>query len=206
MTTGYEMDEFERRYARGEGEVFFRDKVPTPSWLFAFLLLGLVGFAAMTFATLPWPMALGFTVFGLLFATLGNLMNSGFRLVVSEGGIDAYMGLRRQRIRFDEIASMEQATVSWADYPLGKNIRRNRHGKAYTPGLDAFDGVKVHLARTGKHVFVPTASPQRFMDAVGRAAAAARGGSASEAGVVLGLEDEVGEERAQVEQATQVKG
>ena len=202
--TDYEMDEFEKHYAKGEGEVFFRDKVPTPSWLFAFMLMGMVAFGIGVFSMFPWPMALAFTVFGLFFVTLGNLMNSGFRLVVSEGGIDAYMGLMRQRIRFDAIERMEQARVSWTDYPLGKNIRRNKHGKAYMPGLDAFDGVKVHLARTGKHVFLPTASPARFMDAVNRAAAAARGESAEGTeDVVLGLNEQVDEERVPSEQVVE---
>ena len=43
----YELDAFEKHYITGEGEVFFRDKMPLPSYLLPMLLLGSLSFCGL---------------------------------------------------------------------------------------------------------------------------------------------------------------
>jgi len=170
MTDVEPRDEFEREHARGEGHVFFRDKVPVPGW---FLPASLVGIAAMAvgLALSPLGPAVGVVAgIGLgAFALLANLGMLGLRIVVSEAGVDVFAGASRRRLPFAEIERVELGEFQFRKYPFGRGVvRRGLDGSsAYLSSWSVRKGVLVHLAG-GRSVLITSNDPQGLAEAIER--------------------------------------
>lgn len=153
------MDDFEQAHVKGEGSVLFRDKIPLPKYLLAlFLAAPLMMFATLFgsgFGLLP---ALGIALGMGAVATFANLALMGQRLIVSEGGIDVFIGMRKHHYDFNDIVSVEVDRFRLRDYPLGRGqVKHSLKGRAFVSRMKA-DGVKLML-RSGKHVFIESTDP-----------------------------------------------
>ena len=183
----YELDAFEKHYITGEGEVFFRDKMPLPSYLLPMLLLGSLSFCVAVLATLGPFMGAPFMLLAL-FGIVANLALVGYRLVVSDAGVEAYVGVRSKKIPFERIERMEIVEAGLSSYPLGRGfIRRGKGGIGYMPGLGPFRGVRIHMRGQRSHIFLASNQPERLVEAIQKGMARAQGGDVQE-GVVLGLD------------------
>lgn len=190
----YELDQFEKHYIKGEGEVLFRDKIGIPKYFLPMMLLGMLAFGAMIISMVGPLLGGLMALAGLLFVTLGNLMLSGYRLIVSDAGLQAFVGITSRKIPFDRIESMEIVEASLGTYPLGKNIvRRGKGGVGYMPGLGPFRGVRLHIKNQKSHVFFASTRPEELKRAIKTGMARAQGQREEAAGVVLDLDtgDEV---------------
>ncbi len=163
----YELDAFEKHYIKGQGEVLFRDKFSLPKYFLPFVLLGMLAFGGFVIKPFEWLVGGLLTLFGLLFVTLGNLAMSGYRLIVSDAGLQAYVGISSRTIPFDRIECMELAEASLATYPLGKNIvRRGAGGIGYIPGFGTHRGVRLHIKNQTTHIFVASTRPEELIAAL----------------------------------------
>jgi hypothetical protein len=165
------MDEFEAKYVKGEGRTYFRDKVPVPRW---FLPLSAAGALAMVIAygaaTSDWGLAAALGVGAGSFGFVANLALLGLRMVVSDGGVDVWVGARRHHVDVGEIDGTEVAEFRFRDYPVGRgHVRRGLGGKAFIGSLGmpgaADRGVRVRL-RNGSSVFLTTNRPEELRDAI----------------------------------------
>lgn len=172
----YTLDEFEKYYIKGTGEVFFRDKIGIPKYFWPMMLLGGIAFSAALIGFMG-PLQGGLLALGaFLFVTLGNLALSGYRLIVSEAGLEAYVGVMSRKISLEQIERMEIIEAGLSDYPLGKNIiRRGKGGVGYIPGLGPFRGVRIHFKNQASHYFFASNEPEQLVEALQKAMARATG-------------------------------
>ena len=188
----YELDKFEENFIKGEGEVFFRDKVPVPKMFLPMLLMGALSFFAATMFMLGPVKGAVIGALGALVAIFGNLALLGYRLIVSEAGVQAYVGVRSRTFRFDQIERMEVVEVGMLTYPLGRGIlRRGKGGIGYVPDMGTLRGVRVHLKNQKQHVFFASNRPEQLMQAIQEGMARARGEEVQQGegiDVVLGLD------------------
>ncbi|GAB5547854.1 MAG: hypothetical protein RLO52_20985 [Sandaracinaceae bacterium] len=162
------MDEFEEKVATGEGAILFRDKVPIPRFMLAlFLLAPLMIFGMLAFVASfpPTQAALIAFVMGAV-ALLGNLALMGLRVVVSDGGIDVHVGMRKFHYDFADITRVEAATYRVRDYPLGRgSVKTGMKGKAFVGALSVKDGVALTL-RSGRVALITSNDPEGLERAV----------------------------------------
>jgi hypothetical protein len=162
------MDDYERRYAAGEGRVYFRDKIPMPRWLLPLFVLAPVGIFGMLTAVASFPVltagaiALGMGAVGVI----GNVALMGLRIVVSDGGIDVHVGIRKHHISLSDVASTRVADYDVRDYPLGRgHLKWGSKGKAFVGGLTKLRGVEITL-KNGKTRLITTNDPSGLEQAV----------------------------------------
>ena len=114
------MDEYERAFMPGKGEVLYRDKVTIPRWAFALTgglltVMGAVGTGLLVGTASPLLAALplvGGVVASLLVSGILVVFASG-RIVVSSGELEFQIGPTGPRVPIDEIESVEIAP-SWS--------------------------------------------------------------------------------------------
>lgn len=163
-------DEFEQRYATGEGRVFFRDKVPIPSRFLWLIGGGTVAFAGAVLALFGPVMGAAIGIGVGAFGLLANLALMGLRVVVSDGGVDVFVGVMRRRIALADIERVELGKYEWSKYPLGRGVMKLAldGSRAYISDRSVSDGVILHLAG-GKTALITSHDPQGLAHAIARA-------------------------------------
>jgi len=164
------MDAFEARYAKGEGQVYFRDKIPVPPWFLGVSVVGAVAMAAVLGATgVGIPVAIGAGVGLGAVAFFGNLALMGLRVVVSDAGVDVFTGVRHHRFHTSIIEGVEPGEYRFRDFPLGKGLcKRGLDGsRAFVSPFGARRGAQLRL-KGGRRVLITTNDPQRLIASVER--------------------------------------
>lgn len=162
------MDEYERQHVQGEGAVSFRDKVPVPRWMLPmFVAAPLLIFCMLAFvASFPLTQAALIALAMGLFAFFGNLLLLGLRIVLSEGGLDIHVGVRRHHIDLADIVGARLAEYRLRDYPMGRgSVKWGPKGKAFIGSLGNRQGVELTM-KNGQHVFINTNDPTGLIDAL----------------------------------------
>lgn len=196
------MDEFEQKYAKGEGKVYFRDKIAIPRYLFPLMLLSLVSMgifmafgAKMPITTLiPILLVMGTFLIG------GNLALMGIRMVVSDAGVDVFVGAFRKHYPLEQIREVALSTYRIRDYPFGRGqTKHNLKGdRAYIGDLSTLEGVKITL-KSGRHVLVTSNHPLQMCQSI-KTAIESRHQGATSTDVVFDFGDDHHlEQNAQVE-------
>ena len=201
------MDDFEKKYAKGEGEVYFRDKIAIPRYMFPLMLLSLVSMGLfMAFgAKMPiTTMAPLLAVMGI-FLIGGNLAMMGIRMVVSDAGVDVFVGAFRKHYPLEQIREVALSSYRIRDYPLGRGqSKHNLKGdRAYIGDLGILEGVKITL-KSGRHVLITSNQPLQMCQSIKAAIEARHQGEASSDVIFdFGTEQHI-EQDAQVESRAEV--
>lgn len=186
------MDDFEKKYVKGEGDVYFRDKIAIPRYFLPLIVLSLVfmgifmAFVANMTVTMLIPI-LG--VMGIILIC-GNLALMGIRMMVSEVGVDVFVGVFRKRYPLEHIREVALSSYRIRDYPLGRGqTKRNLKGdRAYIGDLGTLEGVKLTL-RSGRHVLITSNHPLQMCQSI-KAAIEARHETQSARDVVFDFGEE----------------
>ncbi len=174
------MDSFERRYLRGKGKVYFRDKFAVPSHLLPVAVVGGVAMGTMGYAQLGLR-GIPFALLGGVLFVFGNLALSGMRVVVSDAGLEIFIGARRHHYPLREIAAIERGMFSLRRFPFGRgHVKWGPAGRAFLGSMRSIntEGVELTLRR-GARVLVSTNDVQGLIDALHEAGAGGKGASSA---------------------------
>jgi hypothetical protein len=175
------MDAFEAKYLSGTGEVFFRDKLRIPKWVFAMLpasMLAMVLFGWLAFPAGAMSTLLPLSLVGIPLIFLANLALMGIRMVVSEGGLDIAVGARTFNYPLDSITAVERSWYRFRDYPLGRGqVKWGPKGRAFVGGLlpTRQEGVVITTVG-GKRTLITSSDPAGLEAAIRAALDKAAGG------------------------------
>jgi hypothetical protein len=193
------VDEYEREYMAGKGEVLYRKKVRGPRWLVGLLggiPLVVGGALSAAFFSAGNPLvALGAVVGALtLSAVLATIMIvfAAARIVVSEGELYIQIGPAGPRLAIDEIESFGVADSGYRGRGVG--VRKNPDGKTiYSMYGDGKHAVRLKITGQKRPIFLVCPDPDELCEALARAKDA-RGRKADTAPkVIVGAADRVDE-------------